>query len=547
MNNRNSLDLQHFAAGHFYYKLLDVVCIKDHSSPHWPERKFLETESHVLLLSSSDRGRLVIDGHFHPIHASSLFVCTPGQLVEVTNYSGSELELLLLYFQVQTLPLEKETSKSTRTDVTFPFHGEAMISPSSAVTHLYDIIKTHWSNKNSPSAQLRCEAGLLELLSLVLGYQEQQTALALESARLELERHYQSDITIDSLAGIAGLSRFHFMRLFKERYGRGVMEYRTDLRLMEAKRLLDNPDSPSISSIAYQIGYKSETYFSSLFKKQTGLAPAVYQRNQKCRVAAYSWINFGQLLALQIIPFAAPIDHYWTDYYRIKYKYEVKVPLSHQYNFNWEALKQAKPHYIIGMDSLIPPEEQVRLEGIAPLLLLPSGASWRQHLCLIAEFLGRTNVALKWLSHYDRKAVAIREQLQPMIGQDSLLVVLISGDQLYVWGKSAGTVFYDDLRFSMPPAVAEFDWKKPIEAHELQSFSANRIIVHLNEDPVSQTLWTKLLGSDAWNRLQAVREHKIHLITGYSWFEAPWGEYAADHFDRFISMVPGIFAVDTGI
>jgi ABC-type Fe3+-hydroxamate transport system substrate-binding protein/methylphosphotriester-DNA--protein-cysteine methyltransferase len=542
MNNEDKIDLQHFAAGHICYKLLHAEVVKDSPPSQTPERRFIRSKSHILLLSAAHNGRLVIDGHFHSLRIGAVFVCPPGQLVEITNYSGKEIELLLLDFQIHLLPAHHEAATSSSEPAAFPFLGEASISPVSLVVELFNKISSNWS-EGSPSARLRCEAGLLELLSLVLGYQEQQMALALESARLELERHYQSEITIDRLAGIAGLSRYHFMRLFKERYGKGVMEYRTDLRLMEAKRLMEAPSAASLSTIAYQIGYKNESYFSSLFKKQTGIAPAVYQRNQKCKIAAYSWVNFGQLLALQTIPFAAPIDHYWTDYYRSKYNYEVKVPLSHQYDFNRGALTKARPDYIIGVDSFIPKEEQEKLQLIAPSLFLSWDDNWREHLLLIAAFLGREDEALGWLNRYNRKAAAVREQLKPAIEGDAVLVLLVSHDQLYVWGSRAATVLYDDLKLAMPQGLSDFAWKKPVEAHELASFGANRILIHVNEDAASFAVWSKLSQTLEWKQLEAVQENKIHLISGHAWIDSPWNEYAADHYDRWITEIPKLFGI----
>lgn len=81
-----------------------------------------------------------------------------------------------------------------------------------------------------------------------------------------LEQHYTEDITIDRLAATAGLSRYHFMRLFKEKFGKGVIEYVTDLRLKEARRLMRGQTKLSLTDIAYKVGYKNETYFSNMFK-----------------------------------------------------------------------------------------------------------------------------------------------------------------------------------------------------------------------------------------------------------------------------------------
>ncbi|SFT27093.1 AraC family transcriptional regulator [Paenibacillus sp. BC26] len=535
MNKDVAFDSQPMAGSLLRYTLLDVKALRITALAAGSERNFIEpSQSHMLLLSVSHGGNLVIDGHLHALRPGTLFLCAPGQLIELTNFAGLPFELLLLEFEVSAFPPGPSAAR-------FPYIGEATIPSAAAAAHLFDTLRSNW-NRDSSASRLRCEAGLLELLSLVLSYQEQKTAFALESARLELERRYKEEITIDSLAAIAGLSRYHFMRLFKDRYGKGVSEYRTELRLTEAKRLMEGDKPLPISQIVYEVGFKNEAYFSSLFKKETGVAPAVYQRNQKLKVAAYSWINFGQLLALQIIPFAAPMDHYWTDMYRNKYKYEVKVPLSHRYDYNYNALRQAQPDYIIGIEDLIPPEERARLNAIAPALFLRNEDDWRRHLIAIAELLGKQEEARKWLTRYDRKAAATKESLSPLIRQDALLVLLVCRDQLYVWGRRAGTVLYDDLGIPAPKAISDLEWKRPIQPQELAEVASDRILLHVEDDDAAQALWNRVSQSEVWRELSPVRNNKIHLAFGYSCFEAPWSDYAASQHDIFLSDVPRLFS-----
>jgi ABC-type Fe3+-hydroxamate transport system substrate-binding protein len=254
-------------------------------------------------------------------------------------------------------------------------------------------------------------------------------------------------------------------------------------------------------------------------------------------------VNLGQLLALQTIPFASPIDHYWTDYYRSKYSDEVKVPLSHQYDFNRKALREAKPDYIIGIDGFVPPEEQEELHRIAPSLFLPWEENWRTHLLLVAEFIDRTEEAVKWLSRYDRKASSIRESIAPIIGEDKLLVLMVSGDEIHAWGNRAGSVFYDDLRIGMPAHVADFSWKERVGLHELPEFGANRILVQVDGDATSQKTWNQLSRKDDWLKLEAVHNRKLNVVTDYPGFQAPWNEYSADNRDRFLNEIPALFGI----
>ncbi|TCM96418.1 ABC-type Fe3+-hydroxamate transport system substrate-binding protein [Paenibacillus sp. BK033] len=549
MNNvRIGPGQQSTIAARLCYGLLDVQVLRDDPQAPVSDRSFIETNSQVLLLSNSSEGRLIIDGRLHLLKPGWMFVCAPGQLIEWTNYVGQPLELLMLAFHAFERPSSSRElqephafNRECGTKALFPFLSEPILSPAVATGQLYNAIRDS-RKQGTASAWLRIEAGLLELLSLVLSHRERQTEMALEMARLELERHYTSEMAIDSLARIAGHSRFHFMRLFKERYGKGVAEYRTELRIREAKRLM-NEQKLTLAEIVERIGYKNESYFSSLFKKHTGFAPAVYQRNRQQRIAAYSWINLGQLLALQLIPIAAPLDHYWTDRYRNRYDFEVITPLSHHYEYNLHALRQANPDRIVAIDEFIPPEEQDKLRELAPVLFLSWREDWRTHLRKLARFLEREDEAEIWLRRYDRDVSAVKSKIAPLLAGKTVLVLAVSNGQVSVWGHLAGTVLYDDLEIGMPEAVRDMKWLEQVTASELSEYRADRILVHVGRTKAAEERWAMLSGSQEWQSLPAVQAEAIHVVFGYGCFEGPWNEHAAEPIGRLLNDIPELFGL----
>jgi AraC-like DNA-binding protein len=471
-----------------WYKLLGAQHVTEHQMK-WPaERDFIRADTFLLVASAANEGRLIVDGHYFPMRPGTVFVCRPGQLLEMGLHVGDEQGFYLLRFQAVEIAGTKAVVKRTHR---FSGEGEAIQLSAPSVIPLCKSVWTHWNNGNAAD-RFRSEAGFYELLSQVFKNQEHKTELALECAKLMLEQHYTEDITIERLATKAGLSRYHFMRLFKEKFGKGVIEYVTDLRLMEARRLMGEQTKLSLTDIAYKVGYKNETYFSNMFKKHIGLAPAVYLKNRSTKIAAYSWVNIGQLLALRTIPYAAPIDQYWTDYYRNKYAFDVSVPLSHHYDFNREALQKAQPDYIIGVDSWIDAEEQARLKQIAPSLFLPWEEGWRQHLLLTADFLGKMKDATRWLYSYDQKAAGIRETVKKRLRDETVIVVVIDKMRMYIWGRHAGTVLYDDLQLAPARHIDSILWTQAIEAHDLCTYDADHMILSVPKDEISQATWQRV-------------------------------------------------------
>ncbi|BFT73742.1 AraC family transcriptional regulator [Paenibacillus sp. P36] len=524
-----------------WYKLLGVQHVTENQMK-WPaERDFIRADTLILVASAANEGRLIVDGRYYPMRPGTVFVCRPGQLLEMGLHVGDEHGFYLLRFQAVEMPSAGHKATVKRGHK-FPGESEAVQLSAFSVIPLCKSIFTHW-NSGSMADRFRSESGFYELLSQVFKNQEHKTELALECAKLMIEQHYTEDMTIDRLATTAGLSRYHFMRLFKEKFGKGVMEYVTDLRLNEARRLMGEQGKLSLTDIAYKVGYKNETYFSNMFKKHIGLAPAVYMKNRSVKIAAYSWVNIGQLLALHTIPYAAPIDQYWTDYYRNKYAFDVSVPLSHHYEFNREALQKAQPDYIIGIDAWIEKDEQVRLEQIAPSLFLPWEEGWRRHLMLTADFLGKSKDAAKWLHRYDQKAVEIRGKVKKRLQDETVILVVIDKQTLHIWGRHAGTVLYDDLQLAPACQINTIFWTQAIEVQDLGTYEADHILLSVPKDEISQATWHRMSRSQAWQELKAVKTKQIHMIAGYTGLQAPWNEYNAFCHDRFLDYLSKLLEI----
>ncbi|MGX7198574.1 helix-turn-helix domain-containing protein [Enterococcus nangangensis] len=91
-----------------------------------------------------------------------------------------------------------------------------------------------------------------------------------------INQHYTEDLNRKTLSEIVFLSPDHLARLFKKETGETLINYITQKRLEAAKDLLQHTDSP-VYLIASQVGYDNYSYFSKLFKKETGYAPLDYR------------------------------------------------------------------------------------------------------------------------------------------------------------------------------------------------------------------------------------------------------------------------------
>jgi AraC family transcriptional regulator len=91
--------------------------------------------------------------------------------------------------------------------------------------------------------------------------------------------HLAEKFSLPRLAEQAGLSEFHFNRLFKRATGIPPSQYQIQLRMDAARRLL-RETKKSVITIANEVGYSNPSHFAQLFRKETGLSPADYRRER---------------------------------------------------------------------------------------------------------------------------------------------------------------------------------------------------------------------------------------------------------------------------
>jgi AraC family transcriptional regulator len=94
-----------------------------------------------------------------------------------------------------------------------------------------------------------------------------------------MTEHLAEEFSLGRLAAHAGMSEFHFNRLFKRATGVPPSQYQIRLRIDAARRLLRETKS-SVITIANEVGYSNPSHFAQLFRKETGLSPTDYRRQQ---------------------------------------------------------------------------------------------------------------------------------------------------------------------------------------------------------------------------------------------------------------------------
>ena len=92
-----------------------------------------------------------------------------------------------------------------------------------------------------------------------------------------LGEHFQANDAIKQVVDLSGIPQRTLKRRFKTATGTTLIDYLQNLRVEEAKRLLETGQI-AVDEISVEVGYEDPSFFRRLFKRRTGLTPSQYSR-----------------------------------------------------------------------------------------------------------------------------------------------------------------------------------------------------------------------------------------------------------------------------
>ncbi len=121
----------------------------------------------------------------------------------------------------------------------------------------------------------------LNIRRLMKKQKSYSTKLLTENAKKYIEDNYSDcEFSVDKICRYLGVSASYFSTIFKKETGMSFVSYLAKVRLEHAVELLNNTDEKSYY-IAEQVGYLEPNYFSYVFKKQYGVSPTKYRAIRK--------------------------------------------------------------------------------------------------------------------------------------------------------------------------------------------------------------------------------------------------------------------------
>lgn len=99
----------------------------------------------------------------------------------------------------------------------------------------------------------------------------------IKEAQKYINEHFASAVSLEEVSAFVGFNATYFSTLFKKETGMNFLEYVTIVRIKAAKQLLSD-SRKSVLDISHEVGYSDFKHFTKQFKKVTGLTPSEYRK-----------------------------------------------------------------------------------------------------------------------------------------------------------------------------------------------------------------------------------------------------------------------------
>lgn len=106
-----------------------------------------------------------------------------------------------------------------------------------------------------------------------------RTDTLLLRARDYIAMHLVQDISVDEIAAAANLSKYHFIRLFRQQFGMTPHQYVINARVHLARKYIEL--GLSASRVAFDTGFADNSHLNRHFKRVFGITPTQYQRQRR--------------------------------------------------------------------------------------------------------------------------------------------------------------------------------------------------------------------------------------------------------------------------
>lgn len=264
---------------------------------HHPDHISMHDEFELVYLQEIDRGSYYIDNTIVKVHSNDLILIKP----QIPHYLKIECtrpcRFIVLKFSFDKGNSSGYSNISVNDFLSFISdnndNGSYFMLSNTSCTNIATIMQQIMHENKTPDNESEFMKSLLTMelfvwLSRSLRNQWEVNLTTkghklqeiLESAKVFIEKNYNTDISLSDIAGFVYISTSHFARAFKKQYDISPIQYLLKVRIDNAKTLLEETNL-KVGDIASTVGFSAQQRFNDIFKKHLGVSPSEYRQKYR--------------------------------------------------------------------------------------------------------------------------------------------------------------------------------------------------------------------------------------------------------------------------
>lgn len=229
-----------------------------------------------------------IGGKDYRIEENEVLIVPPGELHSMPAVPGRRLIFQCDNVNLGDVPALENVMRALKAPVliTPELNKDLHIFAKKTMMDIYKLY-----NSKSELAVVKTYLRMIDLFVALREFQLEQSKIIMEcddekiseysekfgTVFKYIDNNYMYDISLDQLADVAGYSKYHFSRIFKQYNSMSYLQYINARRTRAAELLLLDPTIP-ITEVAMRSGFKSLTTFNRIFKEIKHCTPTDFKK-----------------------------------------------------------------------------------------------------------------------------------------------------------------------------------------------------------------------------------------------------------------------------
>lgn len=232
-------------------------------------------EEYQFCFIQAGGGRLNYRGISHETPRTSLFIVHPGEVH--SNQTDTNCSFRSLYIEPDLIA--QIASDIAGAKQTLPFFSETLIFDEEIID---DYLLLHLAEETSATT-LERESVILEMVTKLISRYARNSCNPKKSGREHhtvkkvreyILAHFERNISLGELSGVANLSQYHLNRVFRKEVGMPPHAFQTQVRVANAKKLIRT--GLPLSEVAQATGFADQSHFHRHFKRLMKITPGKY-------------------------------------------------------------------------------------------------------------------------------------------------------------------------------------------------------------------------------------------------------------------------------